>query len=142
MNPGGKSTALRSELLALCLSLCLLVACSSARETKPEPTGIEIDGVIIRNELSIQVTEVQILVPSSGNFVSCGNIMARSRCSTKFPNRDYYANEVLITWKERGQPQKTGPFVIGIPGHLERSKPALLEVIIFNAGQAGAKLSQ
>jgi hypothetical protein len=128
--------------ILLCLQLFLLLACTSAREKKPEPTGIEIDGVIIRNELAYQVTEVQLLVPLTGNFVSCGNITARSQCSTKFPNRDYYANEVIISWKEYGQPQKTGPFVIGIPDHLERGKPALLEVIIFNAGQAGAKLVQ
>jgi hypothetical protein len=128
--------------ILLCLQLFLLLACTSAREKKPESTGIEIDGVIIRNELAYQVTEVQLLVPLTGNFVSCGNITARSQCSTKFPNRDYYANEVIISWKEYGQPHKTGPFVIGIPDHLERGKPALLEVIIFNAGQAGAKLVQ
>jgi len=129
-------------LILLCLQLFLLPACASVQEHNSEKTGIEIDGVIILNELALQVTDVQILVPSTGNFVSCGNIMARSQCSTKFPNRDYYANEVLISWKEYGKPQQTGPFVIAIPDHLERGKPAVLKVIIFNAGQAGAKLVQ
>jgi len=126
----------------LFLQLFLLLACASAGESKPEATGIEIDGVVIRNKLAFQVTEVQLLVPSTGNFVGCGNIMARTQCSTKFPNRDYYANEVVISWKEYGQPQSTAPFVIRIPDHLEHGRPALLEVIIFNTGQAGAKLVQ
>ena len=129
-------------LILLCLQLFLLLACTSGREKKPEPTGIEISGVVIRNDLAFQVKEVQLLVPSTGNFVGCGNIMARTQCSTKFPNRDYYANEVVISWKEYGQPQSTAPFVIRIPDHLEHDRPALLEVIIFNTGQAGAKLVQ
>jgi hypothetical protein len=130
------------NLIALCLQLFLLLACASEQEKKPEPTGIEIDGVIIRNELAFPVKEVQLLVPRTGNFVSCGNIMGHSQCSTKFPNRDYYANEVVISWKEHGQPHSTGPFVISMPDGLEMGRPALLEVIIFNAGQAGAKLVQ
>jgi len=129
-------------LLLLYLQLFLLLACTSAREKKPEPTGIEIEGIIIRNELAFQVTEVQLLVPSTGNFVGCGNIMARTQCSTTFPNRDYYANEVVVSWKEYGQPQTTNPFVVRIPDHLEQGRPVLLEVIIFNQGQAGAKLVQ
>jgi hypothetical protein len=128
--------------LLLCLQILPLLACTPARESRPVATGIEIDGVVIRNELAFQVTEVQILVPSTGNFVGCGNIMARTQCSTKFPNRDYYANEVVISWKEYGQPQSTTPFVIRIPDHLEHDRPALLEAIIFNTGQAGAKLVQ
>ena len=120
----------------------LLLACAPVQEKMPEPTGIEIDGVIIRNELAFPVTEVQLLVPRSGNFVGCGNVMARSQCSTKFPSRDYYANEVIISWKEYGQQQSTGPFVIKLPDNVNPDQPATLEVIIFNRGQAGAKLVQ
>lgn len=130
------------RLLFLTTQVFLVLACSSAQQPMPEPTGIEIDGVIIRNELAFPVTEVQLLVPSTGNFVGCGNIMGRSACSTKFPSRDYYANEVVISWKEYGQPHSTGPFVIKIPDGVEQNRPAQLEVIIFNMGQAGAKLVQ
>lgn len=129
-------------LILLCLQLFQLSACTPAQERGPEPTGIEIEGVVIRNELAFPVTDVQLLVPSTGNFVSCGNIMGRSQCATKFPNRDYYAYEVVISWKEHGQPQTTKPFVIKTPDHLVRDRAALLEVIIFNRGQAGAKLVQ
>jgi len=129
-------------LFLFLLQVILLLACAPAQEKKSEPTGIEIDGVIIRNELAFPVTEVQLLVPRSGNFVACGNIMARSQCSTRFPSRDYYANKVIISWKEYGQPHSTGPFVIKIPDNVDLERPALLEVIIFNIGQAGAKLVQ
>jgi len=133
----------RSWLLFLLFpQVFLLLACAPAQEKMPEPTGIEIDGVIIRNELAFAVTEVQLLVPRSGNFVGCGNVMARSQCSTKFPSRDYYANEVIISWKEYGQQQSIGPFVIKLPDNVDPDRPATLEVIIFNNGQAGAKLVQ
>jgi hypothetical protein len=101
-----------------------------------------IEGAVIRNELTFPVTDVQLLVPSSGNFVGCGNIMARSQCSTTFPERDYKENAVIITWKERNQPQSTGEFVIRIPEKIDLNRPVRLEVIIFNMGQAGAKLIQ
>ncbi len=128
------------NLFFMAVSLCLLLACSTAKENQPKATGIVIDGVVIRNELALTVTEVTLLVPASGNFVSCGNIMARSECSTTFPGRDYYANEVVITWKEYGDPQSTDEFVISIPDSIDRNRPVRLEVIIFNRGQAGAKL--
>jgi len=132
----------RCRLLFPLTQIFFVVACSSAPHLAPEATGIEIDGVIIRNDLAFPVTEVQLLVPSTGNFVGCGNIIGRSACSTKFPNLDYYANEVVITWKEYGQPHSIGPFVIKIPEGLEPGRPARLEVIIFNMGQAGATLVQ
>jgi hypothetical protein len=131
-----------NQVFFLVIHVVLVMACSQAGEKRPEPTGIVIGGVIIRNELAYSVTAVQLLAPSTGNFVGCGNIMARSECSTTFPDRDYYANAVVISWQEYGQPHSTGEFVIRIPDTVDRSRPARLEVIIFNSGQAGAKLVQ
>jgi hypothetical protein len=127
-----------------CLLLISLLApaCSNIPRDIPEATGVVIEGAVIRNELTFPVTDVQLLVPASGNFVGCGNIMARSQCATTFPKRDYHANEVVISWKERGQPHSTGEFVIRIPEEFDFNRPARLEVIIFNEGQAGAKLVQ
>ena len=132
----------RCRRLIFIASALLATACSMAKETRPESTGIEIDGVIIRNELAFPVTEVQILAPGSGNFVGCGNILGRSECSTTFPISDYHANEVVISWKEYGQPHSNGPFVIQTPEDIDISVPVRLEVIIFNMGQAGARLVQ
>ena len=136
---------MNSSTLRSCLFLILIIllgACAPVRQTKPETISIEIDGVVIRNQLTFPVTDVQLLVLSSGNFVGCGNIMSRSACSTTFPLRDYSASKVLVTWKEYGKEHSTGEFVIKIPDEIDRSKPAQLEVIIFMMGEAGAKLVQ
>ena len=101
-----------------------------------------IEGVTIRNELSFSVTDVQLLVPASGNFLGCGNILAHSQCSTTFPERNYQENAVVITWKERGQPQSTSEFIIKISEKFDLNRTVRLEVVIFNMGQAGAKLVQ
>ncbi len=131
-----------SAVPCLLLISMLVPACSNIPRDIPEATGVLIEGAVIRNELAFPVTDVQLLVPANGNFVACGNIMARSQCSTTFPERDYHANAVVISWKERGQPHSTGEFLIRIPEKFELSRPARLEVIIFNVGQAGAKLVQ
>lgn len=129
-------------LSQLVIHALFLVACSSSPAPTPQATGIMIEGVMIRNELSFSVTDVRLLVPANGNFVGCGNIIARSQCSTTFPERNYTANAVVISWKERGQPQSTGEFVIKIPEKIDPNRPTWLEIIIFNMGQAGAKLVQ
>jgi len=134
---------LRYSVIPFILIISLLLpACSNLPDDSPKATGVMIEGVVIRNELALTVTDVQLLAPASGNFVGCGNIMARSQCSTTFPERNYQANAVVISWQERGQPQSTDEFVIRIPEDFDLSRPVRLEVIIFNPGQAGAKLVQ
>jgi len=130
-------------------SICLLVpvlfqacAINADRQDVPEPTGIVIQGIVIRNELPFLVTDVMFLVPATGKFAGCGTILARSDCSIAIEAVDYYANPVMISWKEYGQPHQTGEFVIEAPDHLTPDRPAWLEVIIFARGQAGAKLTQ
>jgi hypothetical protein len=81
-------------------------------------------------------------VPATGNYAGCGNIMARTRCSTAFPAVDYNAHAVIISWKEHGEAHQTGEFVIDVPDHLDPQQAAWLQVIIFAPGQAGAKLVQ
>jgi hypothetical protein len=124
------------------VSILLLMACAPAQQVQPEPMGVEIEGVVIRNKLTFPITDVQILVPSSGNFVGCGNIMARSACATTFPVREYYGDAVVVTWKEYGTAHTTGEFVIDIADSIDLGRPAQLEVIVFLMGQAGAELVQ
>ena len=132
------SSARKISLISI--QLLWLISCTATSSVTPGTTGIVIDRVVIRNELALSVTEVTIMVPASGNFVSCGNIVARSECSTTFPGRDYFANAVVINWKEYGEPHSTDEFVIEIPDDMDRGIAATLEVIIFNRGQAGARL--
>jgi len=131
-------------LFMLFLILALLPGCSSTTEQQEriESTGIIIEGIVIRNELAYAATDVMAEVPATGGFAGCGNILARTDCSTTFQEVDYQANALVIKWKEHGEPQQTGPFVVKVPDHLIPGRPAWLEVIIFAPGQAGARLVQ
>ncbi len=126
-----------------CIAL-LLAACSNpvAQPAGTPVMPLEIEGVIIQNLLAYPVTDVQILSLASGNFVSCGNIMQRSRCATTFPIRNYQRNPVQISWKERGTEYSMPPFVIDIPEGFSLDKAATIEVSIVGPGQAGAELVQ
>jgi len=135
---------LLNRFLPPVLFFVLLSACATAEtdKNKSEPTGIVIQGIVIRNQLAFPVTDVMILVPATGNYAGCGNILGGSDCRTTIEAVDYYANAVVISWKEYGQPHQTDEFVIRVPDHLVPDKPAWLEVLIFAMGQAGAKLTQ
>jgi hypothetical protein len=122
--------------------ILLLSACAAVEVPEPQPVGVEIEGVVIRNQLSFSVTEVQILALSTGNFLSCGIITARTACSTGFPNRYYTSGKLVVSWNERGVPHSTSEFVVTIDDKIDMSRPAWLEVLIFSRGEAGARLVQ
>ena len=125
----------------LCLAGWLIAACSTPGDKKASMVpGIEIDGVEIFNQLRYAVSDVQILVPSTGAFVGCGTILGGTSCSTSFPGRAYRRNAVQVTWKERGQPFSTGDFDIDVPHERSASQQYWIQVVIFAPGQAGAKL--
>ncbi len=129
--------------LAACALMLLLGACSiPSKQASNATPAIAIAGVQIINNLSITVTDVQILVPLTGNFVSCGTILRHTACSTSFPGRQYERSPVRVSWKEQGHAQATGNFVIDRPASLDLARPMWIEVVIFAPGQAGAKLVQ
>lgn len=125
------------------LWMALLQACASlpAPEPSPEVPAIVISGIEIRNELPYPVTDVMIRVPATGGFAGCGNILPRSQCTNRFENIDYRSDAVVITWKERGQPQETGEFRITRPEAAEPAAAFRLQVILFAPGEAGARLA-
>jgi hypothetical protein len=100
----------------------------------------EIAGIEIRNDLEYPVTEVQVLVPDTGEFVSCGSVFARTSCAAAFPLREYRANALRITWKEHGQLRSVDDFVLQAPAALDAGRPVWVQVVIFAPGQAGARL--
>jgi hypothetical protein len=88
------------------------------------------------------VTAVRLLVPVTGNFVSCGNISPGSMCSTTFPETDYTGNPVEITWSQGGQIHSTGQFVVQLPDDLDADRPALVRTVIMGPGSAGTVIVQ
>ncbi len=126
----------------LIMSLTLAVACSSGPVLKDVVSGplLQITGVEIYNGLGYPVRDVVILVPSSGEYVSCGNVLPQSSCSTTFPARDYRDTTVQVSWTEQGEPHKTAEFKLEAPETAAEGESAYIRVEVFASGQAGARL--
>lgn len=128
---------------AIPLTIALLAAGCSAVPESPvdiEDSGIDIAGIIIRNQLAYTVTDVMVEAPVSGAFAGCGNILPRSQCSTSIPAADYRRNPIVISWKEYGQPHRTDEFIVKVPDGMLPGAEAWLKVLVFAPGQAGATL--
>lgn len=134
-SPKGFLTALLSISLAAC-------AVTDGKQPDSDLPALEIDGFIIRNALVYPVTDVMVEAPATGRFAGCGNIPPRSECRSAFEAIDYRKNEVVVSWKERGEPQSTDPFVLDPPAELQPGGSVWLEVVIYAPGLAGARLVQ
>jgi len=97
-------------------------------------------GVRIFNQMELGVTDAQILVLQTGGFVSCGNILPATSCSTAFPGREYVGGSMRITWREQGLPQATADFTLKTQAFADAGEALWIEVVIFAPGQAGARL--
>jgi len=104
--------------------------------------ALRINGMLIENQTLMWVSAVRLLVPVTGNFVSCGNIAPESMCSTTFPEANYTGNAVEITWSQAGQIYSTGEFVLQLPDDVEEDIPAAVHVVITGPGSAGAFIVQ
>ena len=122
----------------LCTLLLMTCASMSVENTPP----LQVEGLVINNQTQMWVSAARLLVPVTGNFVSCGNISPQSSCATTFPETDYTGNPVEITWSQGGQIYSTGQFVIQLPDDLDPDRPAVVQIIITGAGLAGAMLVQ
>jgi hypothetical protein len=117
-----------------------LLACAATSVDKAPP--IQITGMVMENQTQMYVSAVRLLVPATGNFVSCGNIPPESMCSTTFPEATYTGNPVEITWSQGGQIHSTGQFVLQLPNDLDENNSAVAHVVISGPGLAGALLVQ
>ena len=129
---------LKTSIAGLC---SLLVFACSAGTVDRGPT-IQVDGMVMENQTQMYVSAVRLLVPATGQFVSCGNIPPGSMCSTGFPDAAYKGNPVEITWSQGGQIHSTGQFAMQLPGELDETKPAVVRVVISGPGSAGALIIQ
>jgi hypothetical protein len=128
------------RFLATGLYTIFLLACASGPEGKT-PT-IQIEGMVIENQTQAWVSAARLLVPVTGNFVSCGNITPGTMCSTTFPETSYTGNPVEITWSQGGQIHSTGQFILQIPEQLDKARPAVVRIVITGPTSAGAVLVQ
>jgi hypothetical protein len=126
-------------LLAAGLAFAGCAAQGDRPKTSSGP-ALQITGVEIHNSLVYPVRDVTILVPATGEYVSCGQIYPETSCSTTFPARDYRDNPVQLSWKEYGQSQSTRPFTLKAPASAREGQAAYIRVEVFAAGQAGANL--
>jgi len=121
-------------------SALVLFACTAVPvDTRP---AIQIEGMAIENRTQMYVSAVRLLVPLSGQFVSCGNISPESMCSTTFPEAGYTGNPVEITWSAGGQIYSTGQFSLQLPDGIDEDRPAMVRVVISGPGSAGAMIVQ
>jgi hypothetical protein len=137
------SVRLRLRLTAIAL-FGLLTACAgeSQRAQTASDSGIDIAGIIIRNSLDYSVKNVIVQVPATGRFAGCGNIHPRTECKTSFPAIGYRKNGLLVTWLEHGEAKATDEFVVEPPAGSKPGDSLWLEVVIYSAGLAGARLVQ
>ena len=128
------------KLLYTSLATLLVMSCASG------PAGdvplLQIESMLIKNQTRIKVSAVRLLVPVTGNFVSCGNILPGSMCSTTFPGAAYQGNAVEITWSQAGQIYSTGQFVMQVPAEVDMERVAAVHVVIAGPGSAGAVIVQ
>ncbi|HKX55217.1 MAG TPA: hypothetical protein VJN01_03915 [Xanthomonadales bacterium] len=121
-----------------------MISCATQSGPEDEDSGsgpeLQIAGVEIYNGLPYSVQDVSILVPLSGEFVSCGQILPDSSCSTTFPARDYRESPAQVSWTEHGVQHSTKPFKLKAPLGATAGQGAYIRVEVFASGQAGAKL--
>jgi hypothetical protein len=120
----------------------LLVACGAVpgQEMLDRAQGPEITGIVIYNQLAFPVTEALVESPASGGFAGCGNILPHTSCRIAFAAREYRRDELVISWREYGEARSTGEVIVEPPATMEPGQPAWLEIVIYAAGQAGARL--
>ena len=129
-----------TKFLLKFLCVILLSACAAGPVDHAPP--LQLEGMVIENQTQMWVSAARLLVPVTGNFVSCGNIPPGSMCSTTFPETAYTGNPVEITWSQGGQIHSTGQFALQLPEEVDRDRPAAVRVVITAPGSAGAVIVQ
>ena len=128
------------RLAITCFVTLYLFACTTVPEDETPP--VQITGMVMENQTQMYVSAVRLLVPVTGNFVSCGNIPPGSMCSSTFPEAAYTGNPVEITWSQGGRIHSTGQFVVQLPSDLDNDIPAQVHIVISGPGLAGAMIVQ
>lgn len=123
--------------------LALLVSCAANGPTPGSTLGaapLRIDGVVFENRARTAVDSIQLLVPATGNFVSCGRIAAGALCSARFPDVDYRGHPVEVKWMQGGAEWTTGVVGLSVSGDVEAAGLGVVRVVVVAPGSAGIVL--
>lgn len=141
--PGHSARRVIPGVVRLLLAVTFLVSMTACTVTQDDHgVRLMIDGLKIENQTALPVSQVKLLVPSTGAFVSCGNISAKSMCSTRFPEASYSGNPIEISWVQGGQSYSTGRAELSIPRDIVEGVPVQVHVVIAGPGSAGAIIVQ
>ena len=128
------------RFLALPLLLLAVGGCSSSPQRSFENIDLNITGLAIINRTQAYVTAAQLMVPATGNFVSCGNIAPGNICSTAFPEREFTGNPVIVSWTQGSRIHNTGELQVIPSDEVIEEGFAVVRVMIVGEGVAGLEL--
>ena len=131
MIPGGRWAG---GWLALCLSAC------TAQTPVSQDTALRIDGLRFENRSRTPVESVRLIVPATGNFVSCGRIAPGASCAALFPGVAYSGHPIEIQWVQGGTDWRTGEIPLEIDPLAREAGSGEVRVLIVAPGSSGALL--
>lgn len=122
-------------------TLCILaVACltsCAADDALRDDTRLPIEGLAFENRSASPVTSIRLLVPATGNFVSCGRIAPGARCTVGFPEVDYAGYPVVVSWAQGGAEWSGGEVTPQIAASAWAAGVGTVRVVVTGPGSAG-----
>ena len=131
-----------SKRLAITLMLVVMGGCAALTDSsgRGDVPDVMIGGLIVLNQGQAYVTAARVLVPATGQFVSCGNIAPGARCATGFPEQNYSGNPLEVTWSQGGNIYSTGELRPNVPEDAIESGHAQVRIWIMGPGSAAAEM--
>ena len=105
-----------------------------------EPAPLLIRGLEFENRSRSAVQSIQLLVPATGNFVSCGRIAPEARCAARFPEVAYAGNPIEVKWVQGGAEWSTGATPLNISSEARAAGAGEVRVVVIAPGSAGVVL--
>ena len=127
-----------SRQLGLLSGMSLLLGCATVADTQRLP--LMVGGLVFENRSQTPLTTIQLLVPATGAFVSCGHISAGNRCATTFPEVVWQGNALEVTWTQAGNNWSTGQITLSPDPDVLSAGSALVRVSVIAPGSAGVLL--
>jgi len=125
--------------LALCLAACNSLMLPAGNQ---DAATLLIRGLVIENRTQAFVSSARLLIPASGQFVSCGNIAPGANCATSFPEQRYSGNPVEVRWSQAGHEWSTGELQLEPKENTAKVGQGQVRVVIAGPNSAVVELMQ